>query len=98
MFNKNKTELILCPLGKKVTSYTVPSTVKRINSYAFTDHEELKSLTIGKGLTKIGYSAFLGCDRLKDVYYKGSQAQWEEIDISYHRSDPLNFATIHYNA
>ena len=39
--------------------------------------------------------AFSGCSNLTNVYYKGTQSDWNNITI-YSSNDPLTNATIHY--
>jgi len=58
----------------------------------------LTSITIPDGVTSFGEGAFDGCSGLTDVYYGGTKAQWEkiEIDNTEGRNDPLLNATIHY--
>jgi hypothetical protein len=54
----------------KVTSVTIPSTVKTISDEAFVNCKKLKSVTISKKakLSSIGRSAFYGCTALKEIY------------------------------
>lgn len=61
LFNKDKTTLILCPIGKEETSYTIPDSVIRIGKNAFLDCRHLKSITIPDTVTEIGESAFSWC-------------------------------------
>jgi len=51
---------------------------------------------IGDSVTSIGDGAFFGCSTLKDVYYTGSEEEWEEISIGSNYNKLTN-ATIHYN-
>ncbi len=62
-----KTGIVCYPAGKSDTSYTVPSTVKTINPYAFAYADNLKSITVGSAVTTIGANAFYDCDRLASV-------------------------------
>mgnify|MGYP002515977924 CR=1 FL=1 len=48
---------------------------------AFNHCTNLVSITIGKGVKNIGIQAFLGCDSLKSVYYRGTLTDW--IDINF---------------
>jgi hypothetical protein len=48
-------------------------------------------------VTSIGNSAFEGCGNLKNIYFKGSEAQWKAISID-NNNDPLQNAAIHYNS
>ena len=80
-----------------LTSVTIPDSVTSIGNYAFYDCTGLKSVTIGSGVTSIGVDAFFGCAYLKDVYYEGSEDQWNSIDIGENNDCLLN-ATIHFNS
>ncbi len=67
LFNKSKTRLILYPLNKASTSYTVPTTVKTIDDNSFYGSKNLVSLTVKDGVTTIGASAFSNCAKLKTI-------------------------------
>ena len=54
--------------------------VVSIGSYAFQD-AGLKEISIPCSLSYIGPYAFSGCSELTDVYYEGTRAQWEQIQI-----------------
>ncbi len=66
LFNKDKTELLCYPEGKKQTAYTIPSTVKKIKSGAF-QLSEIKSLTIPNNVTHIESGAISWCHSLESV-------------------------------
>lgn len=57
LFNKDKSLLILCPMGKRDTNYKIPEGVVRIEEYAFScsfiDH-----ITIPSSVESIGNDAF----------------------------------------
>lgn len=53
-----------------------------IGNEAFYYCSSLTSITIPKGMTSIGDSAFEWCERLEDIYYGGTEEQWNEIDVS----------------
>ena len=67
-----------------------------IGSYAFYDCDSLTSITIPDSVTTIGSQAFRYCDSFTDVYYTGTEEQWNNITIDDYNSD-LNNATIHFN-
>ena len=80
-----------------LTSVTIPDSVTIIGNYAFYNCDSLTSVTIGNSVTTIDEGAFCSCDSLTDVYYTGTQAQWNKISIGSY-NDPLRNATIHYNS
>lgn len=50
-----------------------------IYRYAFYGCADLTSVTMGSGVTSIGYSALDGCSKLKRIDFNGTKAQWEAI-------------------
>lgn len=94
LFNKEKTTLAIYPSGRKTTSYRIPEGVTSIGDYAF-DGCGLTSVTIPGSVTSIGSSAFSGCPSLKDVYYAGTQTQWDAVQIGDYNG-PLFKATLHF--
>ena len=55
----------------------------------------LTSITIPDSVTSIGSSAFEGCSGLTDVYYTGTEEEWNSIAIGAY-NDTLTNATIHF--
>ena len=80
-----------------LTSITIPSRVTSIGIYAFSGCSSLTSITIPDSVTSIGRSAFENRSSLKDVYYSGTQEQWEKISIDDYNGS-LTSATIHYGS
>jgi hypothetical protein len=66
LFDKGKTALYSYPIGKSDSSYTVPSTVKKIMARAFS-RSSLESVTLQNSVQKIGLGAFYFNRHLKDV-------------------------------
>ena len=64
-----------------LTEVSIPSGVTSIDIGAFDKCTELKSVTIPKSVTEIGDYAFLSCNDLAEVYYEGSQADWQKISF-----------------
>ena len=60
LYDKNKETLYLYPAAKTGSSYTTPSGLKTINSYAFEKNQRLRDVTINDGVETIGRSAFQG--------------------------------------
>ena len=66
LFNKNKTNVIICPNGKKGT-YSLPNKVTKISSYAFCNCSGLTSVTIPNSVTSIEDYAFDDCTGLTNI-------------------------------
>ena len=75
---------------------TIPESLKKISASAFSSCTDLRSVTIPKSVTTIEWGAFEACDALLDVYYAGSKADWERINIDEYNA-PLIDAAIHYD-
>ena len=78
----------------KLSSVNIPEGVTSIWTQAFS-YCSMPSINIPESVKTIGYAAFVCCDNLTDVYYGGTQAQWQQISIDSYNY-PLTSATIHY--
>lgn len=56
----------LCNMMNKLTSVVLPETVKIIDDYAFAS-TRLQSMVVPNSVTKLGMSAFWGCEELKQI-------------------------------
>ena len=84
-----------CGCGS-LTEIIIPDSVTSIGSYAFSNCDSLAEVTIPESVTSIGDSAFYNSYDLTDVYYFGSENEWNSIYIGSFNDAVLN-ATIHYN-
>lgn len=64
IFNKDKTVLYT---AIPVTSYNIPSTVRELRYYAFSDQKDMTSATLPEGLVSISSYAFSGCSKLEHL-------------------------------
>ena len=82
-----------------LTNLDIPDNVTSIGNLAFINCSNLKSISIPASVTSIGDYAFSSCNALADVYYSGTEAQWETLkDNIGTYNEPLFAATIHYNS
>lgn len=86
--------------GSGLESFTFPSSLINVQYKVFENCKSLKSVTIPTSVECIDATAFAGCTALTDVYYQGTEAQWNQImfdpdDVSV--SKIFNNATIHFN-
>ncbi len=80
-----------------IISVDIPTGVTKIDDFAFYKCSGLTSIAIPKSVTSIGYAAFLlGTNDIKDVYYTGTEEEWNSIVVDENNSNLLN-ATIHFN-
>ena len=79
-----------------LTSVTIPDSVTSIGNHAFSWCTNLTSVTIPDSVTFIDNWAFGNCSNLTIINYKGSQEQWEKINIADY-DECLTNATINYN-
>lgn len=83
-----------CWYLKKVT---IGDNITSIGEYTFHNCYDLESIVIPSSVTIIKKSAFNGCNRLTDIYYTGTQTQWNNISIDDYWNEDLLNATIHFN-
>ncbi|MCD7812296.1 MAG: leucine-rich repeat protein [Ruminococcus sp.] len=79
----------------ELTTITIPDNITDIGEYTFSNCTSLKSITIGNSMTYIDSYAFSKCNSLTDVYYDGTESEWNEITIG-EVNECLTNATIHY--
>ncbi len=76
---------------------TIPVGVTDIGGLAFCDCVHLQTVTIPATVTFIDHDAFDNCSKIQDVYYGGTESDWEKIVIADYNSD-LTKANIHYSS
>jgi hypothetical protein len=85
-----------CETG--LTSIVIPDGVKELLNLTFGYCSSLASVTIPASTTFIQSHAFNECNALTDVYYKGTEEQWNTINIMNAGNNSLINATIHFNS
>ncbi len=77
--------------SKKKTSVNIPDTISingvkykvtEVKANALKNNKKVKSVTIGKNVTKIGKNAFLGCKKLKTIKIKSTKLSSKNVGKS----------------
>lgn len=63
-------------------SVTIGNGVSEIDYATFFECTKLKDVTFSSSITTIHDNAFKGCISLSDIYYRGTEEQWNEIQIN----------------
>ena len=63
---------------------------------ALSDCTSLKVISLPASLKSVDQYAFSGAKALTDVYYEGTQEQWDAVSIESNGNDPLLNAEIHF--
>lgn len=82
---------------KNLVNITIPNSVTNIGVGAFWQCANLASITITNSVTSIGNYAFYDCKNLKDIYYYGTQSEWNNISVGSNNEYFIN-ATIHFSS
>lgn len=69
-------------ISTEVTKVNIPNGVTSIGDGAFERCTSLTSITIPDSVTSIGDGAFVDCTSLANIYYKGTEEQWNAITKS----------------
>lgn len=80
-----------------ITEVTIANGIETIGNTAFYQCTGLTKVTIADSVKNIQQYAFDGCNKLTDVYYEGTQEQWNQINIAANNTR-LTGATIHFNS
>lgn len=83
---------------RDLTGVTIPDGVASIGEGTFENCGSLTSVTIPASVSSIGDGAFYTCLSLADVYYGGSESQWEQLAMSGDANAELLAAAIHYDS
>ncbi len=81
--------------NRDITGIIVQDGVISIGSYAFEKCSSVTSVTIPASVTSINEGAFSKCSGLTEIYYTGTQEQWNAIKVS-GNNDLLSAATVYF--
>ena len=79
-----------------LTSITIPVSVTSIADQVFANCSSLTSINIPVSVTSIDDEVFLYCNSLSDIYYQGSESEWNAISIGNYAIP--SSVVIHYNS
>ncbi|MCC8078314.1 MAG: leucine-rich repeat domain-containing protein [Oscillospiraceae bacterium] len=79
-----------------LTNVTISTGTISIIESAFAECSSLQCITIPTSMVSIDWYAFFGCVSLTDVYYGGSEDEWNAIAIEDEGNEYLLNATIHF--
>lgn len=84
-------------------SIVIPDGFSEIEFAAFSWCGGLKTITIPSSVVEIKRFGFNNCNRLTDIYYAGTEEQWNSIEVDYYRqgnesNDAIYNAAVHYNS
>lgn len=84
--------------GTALKKVVLPKNLVEISDEAFNGCSYLTSVYIPKRVVAIGNSAFLTMQggALNDIYYEGSESDWNKIKVSENGNEILKQAKIHY--
>ncbi|MCI8415973.1 MAG: leucine-rich repeat protein [Lachnospiraceae bacterium] len=81
-----------------LTSLNIPQGADSIGGWAFASCSALTQVGIPNSVKQIGIAAFSDCRNLKDIYFSGSETEWNSIQKLGDVSSALSNVTIHYHA
>ena len=73
-------ESVVAKSQTTLTSIKIPNSVSKIIDESFSGCINLNSISISNNVTSIGQLAFSGCNSLKDIYFYGTNEEWDMID------------------
>ena len=80
-----------------LTGISIPGQVTVIDSMAFNGCTALTTISMRDSISKISMAAFNNCSALKTVIYCGTEAQWNQINITNYENKALINANRQYH-
>jgi len=83
--------------GELVETLEIPEGVTVIRQGLFRNAACIRRVALPKSMKGVAANAFYGCKKIQEVFYAGSEAEWNALPIAT-GNDPLKNATIYYNS
>ena len=83
--------------GALVETLEIPEGVTMIRQGLFRNAACIRRVALPKSLKGVAANAFYGCRKIQEVFYAGSEAEWNALPIAT-GNDPLKNATIYFNS
>lgn len=97
----NEETKIICQAAfswcKNLYSIEIPDTIQIIKESTFDNCSSLVSVVIPASVKKIEYGAFQRCPNLTNVYYKGTEEEWNEIEVDVKNDNLLSAVKYFYS-
>ncbi|MBE6636854.1 MAG: leucine-rich repeat domain-containing protein [Ruminococcaceae bacterium] len=81
-----------------LVSLHIPEGITKIPYTFARDCSSLEFLQLPRTLTAIDSCAFNGAYNLTDIYYTGTEAEFQQVHVLSHQNDPFFRAAMHYSA
>ncbi|MBQ1505281.1 MAG: leucine-rich repeat protein, partial [Erysipelotrichales bacterium] len=94
--SKNITDVELFEGCTSLTSIRIPTGVTRIAG--FKGCTSLTSIILPKTLTTLGIFTFEDCPALKDIYFKGTKSQWQDLGADIPSNPKIHYNFVDYDA
>ena len=83
--------------GELVETLEIPEGVTMIRQGLFRNAACIRRVALPKSLKGVLANAFYGCKKIQEVFYAGSETEWNALPIAT-GNDPLKNATIYFNS
>lgn len=81
-----------------LTQVSLPDGVQTIGAWAFDNCEKLERVFIPASVTDLYVVSFIECPLLTDIYYGGTEDEWDTLTETIDNSPELQQSTVHYNS
>jgi hypothetical protein len=92
LYNKDKTSLLVYPIGKDGDTFAIPASVTSIGNMAFYSNDKITNITISSAVTSIGEHAFQYCVPLISVKFERADTNFFDNSFEGGASLPTAYA------